>query len=237
MPAPVTAGQPSIRALADVHARIAAAQARSPHAASHVTLVAVTKSFPVTALEWGFTAGLRTFGENRVPEAEAKLPQFAHREQSSIHLVGHLQSNKAARAVQLFNLIESVDSLALMRRIDRLAGARDGEYPIYLQVNAGHDETKFGFLPQEVMDQVAELQALSHIRIAGIMTMAPFSRDEALLRTCFATARQVRDELQTHIPSCTALSMGMTNDFELAIEEGATHIRLGRALFGERPVR
>jgi len=224
-------------ALADVQGRIAAARARSPHAAPQVTLVAVTKAFPVQTLISGYEGGLRIFGESRVQEAAAKLPQFPQRPVCEVRLIGHLQSNKAGVAVGLFDLVESVDTVKLLRRLDRLSGENEKILPVYLQVNASHDEAKFGFDPDELLQLTDEIAAVEHLHIAGIMTIAPLTDDETRLRDCFSTARQVRDTVQAVIPTCSDLSMGMTDDFELAVEEGATHVRIGRALFGERPQR
>ena len=221
--------------LADVKARIAAARDRSPDAAEQVTLVAITKAFPLETLISAYEGGLRIFGESRVQDAAVKLPQFPQRNECEVRLIGHLQSNKAKTAVELFDLIESVDTLKLLRRVDRLAGEVDKLLPVYLQVNAGHDEAKFGFHPDELLKVILELVDVQHLRIAGVMTIAPLTSDEASLRDCFCTTRRVRDALQVQIPTCTDLSMGMTDDFELAVEEGATHVRIGRALFGERP--
>ncbi len=224
-------------AQADIQARIAAAQARGDHAAEQVTLVAVTKAFHVETLTSAYEGGLRTLGESRVQEAAAKLPLFPHRADCQVRLIGHLQSNKARPAVELFDLVESVDSPKLHRRQDELAGEAGKVLPVYLQVNAGQDEAKFGFDPADVPHMMDDLLAVQQLRIAGVMTIAPLTADEARLRDCFATARQLRDALQAQLPTCTDLSMGMSDDFELAVEEGATHVRIGRALFGERPVK
>ncbi len=224
------------QALASVKARIAAAQERSQLAAPEITLVAVTKAFPVQTLVSGYEGGLRVFGESRVQEAAGKLPRFPHRLKCEVRLIGHLQSNKARKAAQLFDLIESVDSLKLLHRLDSITGEEGREnMPVYLQVNAGHDEAKFGFDPDELLKVILEVAAVQHLRIAGVMTIAPLTSDEQRLRECFRTTRQVRDDLLVELPTCTDLSMGMTDDFELAIEEGATHVRIGRALFGDRP--
>lgn len=233
-PAPLS-GILNPQALASIQDRIAAARSRSSNAALEVTLVAVIKAFPLETLVSGYEGGLRVFGESRVQEAAAKLPQFPQRSECEVRLIGHLQSNKARKAVQLFDLIESVDSLKLLRRLDNIAReeGRAG-LPVYLQVNAGHDEAKFGFDPDELLKVVLEVTDVQHLRIAGIMTIAPLTSDEQRLRACFRTARQVRDSLRAQVPTGVDLSMGMTDDFELAVEEGATHVRIGRALFGER---
>ena len=215
--------------------RMSAARSRGRHAAPRVTLVTVTKGFGLEALEAGYDAGLRIFGESRVQEAARKLPDFSRREASEVRLIGHLQSNKVKTALELFDLIESVDSLKLLRRIQRLAGEAGQVLPVYLQVNAGHDPAKHGLDPADVPGLLPELQSLQYVLVTGVMTIAPMTADEVRLRDCFATARQIRDELRQALPACTDLSMGMSGDYELAIEEGATHIRLGTALFGPRP--
>jgi pyridoxal phosphate enzyme (YggS family) len=216
---------------------VAAAQARGAHSAASVTIVAVTKAFPVTALVSGHEAGLRTFGESRVQEAAGKLPAFPQRGECEVRLIGHLQSNKVKTAVVLFDLIESVDTMKLLHRLDRLAGEAGMVMPVYLQVNVGHDEAKFGFDPDGLPALMGEIIGARHVQVEGIMTIAPLTDDEQHLRDCFRITRQIRDAVREDIPNCTALSMGMTDDFELAVEEGATHIRIGRALFGKRPQR
>jgi pyridoxal phosphate enzyme (YggS family) len=231
------AGNLNPEALARVQNRIAAAQDQGQHASSDVTLVAVTKAFPVEALVTGYEAGLRTFGESRVQEAETKLPQFPQRQACEVRLIGHLQSNKAKKAVEMFDLIESIDSWKILQRVDRLAGELKKETSVYLQVNAGYDEAKHGFDPEELLRMKREMTAVEQVRISGVMTIAPLTSDEKQLRNCFRLAREIRDALRADIPSCRDLSMGMTDDFELAVEEGATHVRIGRALFGDRPQR
>jgi pyridoxal phosphate enzyme (YggS family) len=229
------AGNLDLEALAQVQDRIAAAQERGQHASADVTLVAVTKAFPVAALVTGYEAGLRTFGESRVQEAETKLPRFPQRPACEVRLIGHLQSNKAKKAVEIFDLIESIDSWKLLQRVDRLAGELKKETPVYLQVNAGYDEAKHGFDPEELLRMKSEMSAVEQVMISGVMTIAPMTTEEKQLRNCFRLAREIRDALEADIPSCRELSMGMTDDFELAVEEGATHVRIGRALFGDRP--
>lgn len=226
-----------LQALEVVQDRIAAAQQRGTDSALQVTVVAVTKAFPLETLVSGYEGGLRIFGESRVQEAAAKLPRFEQRRECEVRLIGHLQSNKAKTAVELFDLIESIDSLKLLKRVDRLAGEAGKQLPVYLQVNAGHDEAKFGFDPDELLKVELEVAEVQNLHIAGVMTIAPLTSNERRLRDCFATARQLQDALRSSIPSCTDLSMGMTDDFELAVEEGATHVRIGRALFGDRPQR
>ncbi len=222
-------------ALKRVRSRIAAAQARSPNAAESVTIVAVTKAFPVEALTTGYQAGQRVFGESRVQEAAAKLPQFSRRDQCRVHMIGHLQSNKARQALELFDRVESVDTLKLLRRLDQIAGQLGKRVPVYLQVNAGCDPAKSGFDPDELIREVTAIAGVENLEVAGLMTIAPFTEDEQRIRDCFSRLRRLRAEISKQIPTCKDLSMGMSGDFELAVEEGATHVRLGSVLFGRRP--
>ena len=215
--------------------RIAVAQARSAHPAERVTIVAVTKSFPVAALSSGYQAGHRIFGESRVQEAAEKLPQFPHRDQCQVRLIGHLQSNKTRKALELFDLIESVDSLKLLNRLNRQAGELGQRMPVYLQVNSGRDSAKTGFDPDELEQHMETLTAVENLEIAGLMTIAPLTADEQRVRDTFALTRRLQQALVKEIPACRDLSMGMSGDFELAVEEGATHVRLGSALYGRRP--
>ncbi len=216
--------------------RITAARDRGKHAATHVTIVAVTKAFPVEALTAGYQAGQRIFGESRVQAAAAKLPQFSQRDRCQVHLIGHLQSNKARQALELFDLIESVDTLKLLRRLDLIAGQLGKRVPIYLQVNASRDPAKSGFDPDELDREIATIASAENLEVAGLMTIAPFTEDEQRIRDCFSHLRGLRKMVLKHIPTCKDLSMGMSGDFELAVEEGATHVRLGSVLFGRRPV-
>ena len=216
-------------------AQIESARIRGRHSADKVNLVAVTKAFGPEALISGFSAGLRLFGESRVQESATKLPHFPQRSDSKIHLIGHLQSNKVKQAIQLYDTIESVDSLKLLRRIESLSGQLSKVMPVYLQLNLTGDTGRFGFAPSEPAKMLPELSAMSHVIITGIMMVAPHTQDEAILRNSFSAAREIRDDLMKTLPGCRALSMGMSGDFEIAIEEGATHVRVGRLLFGSRP--
>ena len=222
-------------ALERVRSRIAAARARSPNAAGQTTIVAVTKAFPVEALMTGYQAGHRIFGESRVQEAAAKLPQFSQRDQCQVHFIGRLQSNKARQALELFDLIESVDSLKLLRRLDGIAGQLGKRVPVYLQVNAGGDPAKSGFDPHELRREITAIAGVENLAVAGLMTIAPLTGNEQRIRDCFSSVRRLREEISKEIPACKDLSMGMSGDFELAVEEGATHVRLGSVLFGRRP--
>jgi pyridoxal phosphate enzyme (YggS family) len=200
-----------------------------------VQLVAVSKTVPVARLEAAIAAGLTTLGENRVQEADSKAALLTG---ASWHLVGPLQSNKARRAVELFDVIESVDSVELAHRLDRLAGEL-GRAPlgVYLQVNVDRDDAKAGFEPETLAANAGELAVLSNLRLLGLMTVGRlvFSAEEA--RPTFERMRALSGRLRGAVPGLGAgLSMGMTDDYAVAVEEGATVIRVGRALFGTRQV-
>jgi len=221
-------------ARADVLARIARACARSGRDPANVTLVAVSKTVPADALRDAVAAGLDLLGENRVQEAATKVPEVPG---ARWHLVGPLQSNKAHPALDVFDAIESVDSVKLARRLDRLVpDTRPGRrYPILVQVNVDLDPAKAGFAPDGVDAAMAELVTLPHLEIGGLMTVGRFSSDRDEARRTFAGLRELSERCRSRWPELgPELSMGMSDDFEVAIEEGATIVRVGRALFGER---
>jgi PLP dependent protein len=224
-----------VRAREVVLGRIASAAARVGRDPSEVTLVAVSKTHPVEVVQAAIEAGLTELGENRVQEAVEKT---GGTHGGRWHLVGPLQANKARRALEAVHVIQSVDSLELARRLDRIAGeVRPGSrFPILLQVNVADDPAKAGFEPEAVEADVAELLALPNLRVDGLMTIGRQVASAELARPTFTALRDLRDRLRAANPSLgTALSMGMTDDFEVAVEEGATIVRVGRALFGERP--
>lgn len=224
-------------ARAEVLERMAAACARSGRAADAATLVAISKTVPVERLRLAQAAGHDLLGENRVQEAAGKVPLLGP---SSWHLVGHLQKNKAAKAVELFDAIESVDSLALATRLDRLAGERGsrsgGQLPVYLQVNVDGDPAKAGFMADALERELADVLALPDLEVRGLMTVGWLTAGATEARPTFARLRELSERLRGMDPRLGAgLSMGMTDDYEVAIEEGSTLVRVGRALFGERP--
>ena len=215
--------------LARVQERIAAAAARAGRAAGDITLVAVTKKQPPEAIAQALAAGSANLGENYVQEAGDKQAVLG-RSAAQWHLIGHLQSNKARTAVQMFDLIQSVDSVPLARALGRHARALGKTQDILLQVHLGTEETKTGFAPESVLDAAAEAASVPGIALQGLMGIAP-AGEEA--QPYFRQMRQLFDGLPpTHRQ---ILSMGMTGDFEDAIAEGATMIRVGTALFGPRP--
>lgn len=236
--------------IAAIQERIAAAAARAGRDPAAVTLVAVTKTHPADMVRAAAAAGVRDVGENRVQEASEKHDECAN-EPLRWHLIGHLQRNKARRAAEIFDLIHSVDSLRLAESLDRYVaeGARDpskGRLPILLQVNVAGETQKEGFdLPGGLANQeqlpgfieaVAQIVALEHIEVRGLMTIAPYVEEPEQVRPVFRALRGLRDELAIRFPAAPwhELSMGMTGDFEIAVEEGATLVRVGRAIFGER---
>jgi pyridoxal phosphate enzyme (YggS family) len=211
---------------------------------SEVLLVAVSKTVPTERLEAAVAAGLTLLGENRVREAEAKAPLLPG---ATWHLIGPLQSNKARRAVELFDVIESVDSVDLARRLDRLAGEVDrpgsdgpsadrGRLGIYLQVNVDRDESKSGFLPEALAAELPTLADLHNLRLLGLMTIGRQVGPAEEARSTFVRLRELSEQLRGRVGGFGAgLSMGMSADYPIAIEEGATVVRVGRALFGVRP--
>jgi len=214
--------------------RIGAAAARVGRDPADVTLVAVSKTVPAERLVSAVAAGLTTLGENRVQEAEAKADAVAG---ATWHLVGPLQSNKVRRALEVFETIQSVDSVELARRIDRLAtDVRAGErVPVILQVNVDDDTAKAGFSSAAIEEQLGEILALEHIDVRGLMTIGRLVDRPEDARPTFAGLREFAGRLRARHPNLGPdLSMGMSDDFEIAVEEGATIVRVGRALFGER---
>ena len=212
--------------IAAVEARVAAACARSGRARADVHLVAVTKTFPASDVDHAIAGGMTDVGENKVQEARDKRPQVSG--SARWHLIGHLQSNKAKDAVRLFDVIQTVDSLDLAQKIARHAEAAGKRQEVLLQVNIGREEQKSGVDPADVQDLVRAVSALPELHLSGLMTIPP-AGDAEEARAFFRELRGLRDAA-----GLVQLSMGMTDDFEVAIEEGATIIRVGRAIFGAR---
>ena len=224
--------------LARVRAQIAAAAGRAGRPAADVTLVAVTKTRSPDEIRAAHVAGVRHFGENRVGEMAEKRPLLAL-EGATWHMVGHLQRRKAQQAVELFDIVHSVDSVRLARRLDALAAERERALPVLIEVNVSGEESKYGFrlAEREALDAAAaEIVGLPHLRVEGLMTVAFIAADPEEVRPVFARLRELRDELRARYPESDwrQLSMGMTDDYAVAIEEGATMVRVGRAIFGPR---
>ena len=227
--------------LAAIRARIAAAAKNCRRDPAEVRLIAISKTHPASVIKRVIEFGALDIGENRVQEAEDKIAEVG-RDAACWHLVGHLQANKVRRAVNLFDVIHSLDSLDLARRLDRLCQEEGRENPlrVLIQVDLGHEETKSGIDESELSHLVEGIGPLSRLEFDGLMTLPPFFDDPEQSRPYFRRLRELRDELAGRGAFAGArgeLSMGMTNDFEVAIEEGSTMVRVGTAIFGERVPR
>jgi len=211
--------------LAQVKARIGEAAARAGREPREITLIAVTKVFPATAILESYELGVRDFGENYLQEFEEKYPQVRALPGARFHLIGHLQSNKARRASELFHSIQTVDTEKLARRLDAAGKPLD----IMLEVKLSPEEAKAGVDPSGLPALVAAVRGCANLRLLGLMTMPPWSDDAERSRPYFRRLRELASE-----QGLEQLSMGMSHDFEVAIEEGATHVRVGTDLFGRR---
>lgn len=217
-------------------ARIERAAGRSGRVASAIEVVAVSKTRNAREIEAAYACGLRLVGENRIQEAAAKRPQVVA--PLAWHFVGHLQTNKAGPAIELFDLVHSVDSARLARALSRRAEPTGRPIEVLLQVNTAGSQRQAGVVPDQLVDLVAALAPLPHLRIRGLMTIAAHSENEAAVRGCFRALRELGEKVaQCKFAgvSMDYLSMGMSGDFELAIAEGANLLRLGTAIFGPRP--
>ena len=219
----------------EVRMRIEDAAERALREASDVLLVAVTKTVEPPSIIEAIEAGVTAVGENRIQEASRKFGEGLPPVEK--HLVGHLQRNKVKTALELFDMVESVDSLRLAREISRRCEARERRMDVLVEVNTSGEESKYGLDPEGAVETIEEMAGLPGIRIRGLMTVGAFLEDPEDVRPCFRRLREVRDRVEERvIPGAQMdhLSMGMTNDYEVAIEEGATIVRVGRAIFGER---
>ncbi len=216
--------------LAAVKKRIEQAALRAGRRSEQIKLVAVSKTHPVSILNEAIAAGINIFGENKVQEAQEKKPEIGG-DKTEWHLVGHLQSNKARKAVQLFDVIESVDSLELAQRLERICMEEQlAGLSVFVQVDLSKEDTKSGIGEKELPELIAYLQTCTMLKLDGFMTVPPFFEEAELVRPYFRRLRAIRDEM---LPG-GGLSMGMSHDFESAVEEGATVVRVGSAIFGSR---
>lgn len=222
--------------MADVKRRVAAACARANRSIDEVKIVAVTKYVDAQVVRQLIGLGASHIGENRVQDAEKKFREAElNQTQVKTHMIGHLQRNKVAACIRLFHLIHSVDSVRLAEEIDKQSRKLNRVTPCLLQVNVSGEETKHGFAPSEVKEAIGQIAGMTNIQVVGLMTMAPFVEPEET-RSVFRSLRILRDEINgLEIPNVrlTELSIGMSNDFEVAIEEGATLVRIGSAFFRE----
>lgn len=216
-----------------VRDRIGEALARAARQ-DEVGIVAVTKGHPVSAVQAALSSGLHRLGENRVSELEEKVCAVG-RDAAEWHLIGHLQRNKARTAVTLFDRIHSIDSVRLARKLSAESERGEREVVGYVQVNVSDESAKGGFGPDAAVEAIGEIAALPGLRLQGLMTMAPWTDDESVLRSTFRDTRSLLERARAAgLAIGAGLSMGMSNDFEIAIEEGSTMVRLGTVLFGER---
>jgi pyridoxal phosphate enzyme (YggS family) len=229
----------TLQNIAQVRQRMAAAALRTGRRPEEIALMAVTKTFPPELIREAYGAGQRLFGENRVQEFSAKAEALRDLPDAQWHMIGHLQSNKTSRAVGLFSAIDSVDSLRLAQRLNCSAREIGKKIPLLIEINIGGEEAKSGVAPQS-----AELEAIlrtapefDHLEIRGVMTVPPFTEDPEGARSYFQQLRELRTAIAARkLPgvNMSVLSMGMSHDFEIAIEEGSTCVRVGTAIFGER---
>jgi hypothetical protein len=219
--------------------RIEATLARI-HSNREVKIIAVTKTHPVATIVNAYNAGLRIIGENRVQEAAAKFSNLPELPGLEKRMIGHLQSNKANKAMALFDTIDSVDSLKLAEKINKAADSIDRKIDTLIEINTSAEESKHGFSPEHIDDMLACL-SFPNLKIRGLMTIGPLTNVEDKIRKAFIQLRELQDELNRQLPegadSLTELSMGMSGDFEVAIEEGSTMVRLGTILFGPRQMK
>jgi pyridoxal phosphate enzyme (YggS family) len=225
--------------LAHLHQQITEACRRANRSGAEVALMAVSKVHPVEVILEAYAAGHRLFGENRVQEFQEKSQHLTtqHPEifaDAKFHLIGPLQSNKTAKAAELFHAIDAVDSLKIAQRLNTAAAALGKKLPLLVEVKLSHEDTKHGLAPEELPALLAAICDLESVEAVGLMTVPPWSEDAEQARPHFRTLRRLRDESAVRFPSVTQLSMGMSNDFAVAIEEGSTCVRVGTALFGKR---
>ena len=220
-----------------IREEIAEACRQADRPVADVSLMAVSKVHPVELLLEAYAAGQRLFGENRVQEFEQKSAALTDLTDLEMHLIGPLQSNKTARAAELFAAVDTVDSQKIASRLNTAAMTLGKKLPILIEVKVSHEESKHGVMPADLPELLAGIQTLEHLVPAGLMTVPPWSEDPEAARPYFQQLRQLRDEQQRSYPTLTQLSMGMSNDFAVAIQEGSTCVRIGTAIFGRRPVQ
>ena len=220
--------------LSRLHEEIATACRRAGRLDSDVALMAVSKVHPVEAILEAYAAGQRLFGENRVQEFQEKSARLCSLTGAAFHLIGPLQSNKTNKAAELFDAVDAVDSLKIAQRLDTAAAALGKRLPVLIEVKLSHEESKHGIAPAELTALLEAMQGLKAVEVVGLMTVPPWSEDAETARPYFRELRRLRDEAAVRFPRVTQLSMGMSNDFAVAIEEGSTCVRVGTSIFGKR---
>lgn len=228
--------------IADVRSRIEAAARRAGRNSSVITLMAVSKTFPAESVREAHAAGVRVFGENRVQEFAGKVDALRSLPGAEWHLIGHLQSNKAAKAVELFSAVDSIDSLKLAEKLNAAAEKLGKSLPVLIEINVGGEEAKsgIGLGSGELSRILINAETWKSLAVRGLMTVPPYTDDPEGARPYFRRLREIREKIAArHLPgvSMDVLSMGMSHDFEVAIEEGSTCVRVGTGIFGERQTR
>jgi hypothetical protein len=226
--------------IAHVQERLTAAANRAGRATEEIALMAVSKTFPVDSIREAYTAGLRVFGENRVQEFAGKAEALRDLRDAEWHLIGHLQTNKAAKATELFDAIDSVDSVRAAEKLNASAKSATETLPVLIEINIGGEQAKGGIAPDsDELEKILQGAARwENLQIRGLMTVPPYTEDPEGARGYFQNLRKIRDSIAARkLPrvGTEVLSMGMSHDFEVAIEEGATCVRVGTAIFGKRP--
>ena len=225
--------------IAQVRERIAAAARRAGRNPDEITLMGVTKTFPAERIREGYAAGLRVFGENRVQEFAGKADALRDLRDVEWHLIGHLQTNKTAKAAELFDAVDSVDSVRMAEKLNAFAAGADKTLSVLIEINVGGERAKSGVAPgSDELEQILQsAPRWGSLKICGLMSVPPYTEDPEGSRGYFRQIRQIRDSIAARaLPTIgtAVLSMGMSHDFEVAIEEGATCVRVGTAIFGER---
>lgn len=216
-------------------ARLETVAGKSGRNPGEITVVAVSKTRPVEDVLAAVAAGMSHVGESKLQEAQSKFVGIERN--FTLHMIGHLQSNKVKAAIRQFDMIESVDTVKLAQIIDEEAGRQNLTVPILLEVNCSREQQKYGLEPESAVEAAALVAQLKHVELRGLMTVAPFVEDEALVRASFVELRRLFENIKSSLPGLknfSQLSMGMSDDWEIAVAEGSTMIRIGRALFGER---
>ncbi|HHX22978.1 MAG: YggS family pyridoxal phosphate-dependent enzyme [Tepidanaerobacteraceae bacterium] len=221
--------------IANIKTRVKAAAERSGRDFNDINIIAVTKNFPVSIIQKAVDQGIVILGENRVQEAAAKVENVKGDVQW--HLIGHLQKNKVKRAVEMFSMIQSVDSISLANEINKRADKLKRVVEILVQINIGRETTKYGIEPEQAISFIKDVSLLSNLKVRGLMTIAPYKENPEEVRVYFRHMREIYENIKNKSfenIDMTYLSMGMSNDFEVAIEEGANMIRIGTGIFGAR---
>lgn len=226
--------------IARIRERISQAAARAGRTPDSITLMGVSKVVEPERIRQAYQAGIRIFGENRVQEFEGKSSALKDLQEAEWHQIGHLQTNKAKKAVELFHAVDSVDSVRLAEKLNQAAQQANKVLPVLIEINVGGEESKNGVAPDspELEDLLQNGQRLEHLQVRGLMTIPPFTEDPQGSRPYFRRVRELRDAIANRKLQgiqMGVLSMGMSHDFEVAIEEGSTCVRVGTAIFGERP--